>query len=119
MALSLDLLNERVVCDVAASFEEAVVDTLNKKIERALKQTGCHSLVVAGGVGANYLLRSRLRAWAESNGCALFFPPHDFCTDNAAMVAYTASLMIENDRSVSRDYSVLVRSRWPLNQCCL
>ena len=99
--------------DIARAFEDAVVDTLVIKCRRALKQTGARCLVLAGGVGANRSLRSRLRTLAEQNGVALSYPRAEFCTDNGAMVAYAGCqrLLCGEVEALSID----VRARWPLD----
>ncbi len=75
--------------DLAYAFQEAVADTLVIKVGRALDAAGLQRLVVAGGVGANRRLRDKLGVFAQRHGVGLFFPRHEFCTDNAAMIAYT------------------------------
>ena len=76
--------------DIAYAFQEAVVDTLFIKCDRALKQTKYKRLVVAGGVGANKRLRERL----DDLGIEVFFPRQAFCTDNGAMIAYAGALRL-------------------------
>jgi N6-L-threonylcarbamoyladenine synthase len=71
--------------DVAASFQQAVVDVLVGKARQALRQTGLNRLAVGGGVAANRALRTALEAMARQEGARLFIPPMDLCTDNAAM----------------------------------
>jgi N6-L-threonylcarbamoyladenine synthase len=78
--------------DLAASFQEAIVDVLVAKCIAALEREGLERLVVAGGVGANTLLRSRLEAGAEARGARVYFPPLRLCTDNGAMIAFAAAL---------------------------
>jgi len=78
--------------DIAASFEQAVADTLVSKCRRALKTTGMTRLVVAGGVGANRRLRAALNQAATDDGFAIHFPRPAFCTDNAAMIALVGCL---------------------------
>jgi N6-L-threonylcarbamoyladenine synthase len=80
--------DEQTKADIARAFEEAAVDTLAIKCERALEQTGLKRLVVAGGVGANKSLRAKLKQLAESRGGQVFYPRGEFCTDNGAMIAY-------------------------------
>lgn len=80
--------------DVAHAFEEAIVDTLTIKCERALEQSGLQNIVVAGGVGANLRLRESLANMAQKRGGGAFFPRHEFCTDNAAMIAYAGWLRL-------------------------
>ena len=76
--------------DIAYAFQEAVVDTLAIKCDRALKQTGFKRLIIAGGVGANKRLREKLN---ELNA-EVFFPRQKFCTDNGAMIAYAGALRL-------------------------
>jgi tRNA N6-adenosine threonylcarbamoyltransferase len=73
--------------DVAASFQQAVVDVLVGKCRQALRQTGLERLAVGGGVTANRALRAGLEAMAAAEGAELFIPPLALCTDNAAMAA--------------------------------
>lgn len=80
-------LSEQRVADIAAGFQEAVVDCLVGKSELALKMTGFDTLCVGGGVAANGRLRERLEASASKNGHRLFIPPMSLCTDNAVMGA--------------------------------
>lgn len=76
--------------NIAHAFQEAVVDTLAIKCDRALKQTGYRRMVVAGGVGAN----KRLRAKLDELKAEVFFPRQAFCTDNGAMIAYAGALRL-------------------------
>ncbi len=76
------------LADIARAFEDAVVDTLVIKCRRALEQTACPRLVVAGGVSANQRLRSRLQEMAAKRRARVFFPRLEFCTDNGAMIAF-------------------------------
>ncbi len=73
--------------DVAASFQEAVVDVLCEQTLAAARREGVHSAVVAGGVACNARLRERLSEAALSMGVRAFFPSPAYCTDNAAMIA--------------------------------
>ncbi|MBI5599597.1 MAG: tRNA (adenosine(37)-N6)-threonylcarbamoyltransferase complex transferase subunit TsaD [Deltaproteobacteria bacterium] len=83
-------LSPAAVRDVAASFQEAVVDVLIEKAMRAVASTGVGSLVLAGGVACNSRLRERLGDAAPKGGIKLFIPPAHFCTDNGATVAACA-----------------------------
>jgi N6-L-threonylcarbamoyladenine synthase len=78
-------LSPRIIADVAASFQEAVVDVIVAKTRRALARSGITRLGVGGGVAANSRLRSRLSDMANDVGVELFVPPSALCTDNAAM----------------------------------
>lgn len=73
--------------DLAASFQEAVVDVLVAKSKQALRQTGRTRVAVGGGVSANRCLRMAFEKMARAEGAELFIPPHALCTDNAAMAA--------------------------------
>jgi N6-L-threonylcarbamoyladenine synthase len=74
------------VRDIAASFQEAVVDTLVSKVFRAARQEGIQEVVVAGGVACNSRLREKFTLRGEEGGVSVFFPPPALCTDNAAMI---------------------------------
>jgi N6-L-threonylcarbamoyladenine synthase len=74
--------------DIARAFEEAVVDTLVIKCRRAVRQTGCSRLILAGGVSANRRLRERMNRALAREGAETFYPRPEFCTDNGAMIAF-------------------------------
>jgi N6-L-threonylcarbamoyladenine synthase len=73
--------------DIAASFQEAVVDTLAAKVMRAARQEGVKLVTLVGGVACNTRLREKVAREGEGAGVAVLFPPPSLCTDNAAMVA--------------------------------
>jgi N6-L-threonylcarbamoyladenine synthase len=99
--------------DVAAEFQQAVVDTLVAKCRRALEQTGLQALVVAGGVGANQQLRQALADLGAKMGVAVSYPRPSFCTDNAAMIAYAGWCRLA---AGERDgLSIRATARWPLD----
>jgi N6-L-threonylcarbamoyladenine synthase len=75
------------VADVAAAFEEAVVDVLVEKLRRAVRREGVSRAIVSGGVAANRRLRDRLARFATREGVTVRFPDLALCTDNAAMIA--------------------------------
>jgi len=103
--------DEQTKADVARAFEDAVVDTLSIKCERALKQTGRKRLVVAGGVGANKRLRARLKEMTVSQGGDVFYPRPEFCTDNGAMIAYAGCLRL----AAGKLGDTPVTARWALD----
>jgi N6-L-threonylcarbamoyladenine synthase len=98
--------------DIAAAFQLAAVEVLAGKALDALKQSGLQRLVVAGGVGANRLLRERLDAEAGRQRWRVFYPPLNLCTDNGAMIAYAGALRIQSGRTADGRFSV--RPRWDL-----
>ena len=87
--------------DVAASFQEAVVDVLLLKALAACKQSGIDSLVIAGGVAANSRLRAVAQERCDKAGIQLRVPTPGLCTDNGAMVAALGSLMVSAGRTPS------------------
>ncbi len=72
--------------DLAASFQEAVIDMLVDTTLAAARHVNCTRLVIAGGVSANSRLRARAQEVATEHGLSLHIPPLQFCTDNAAMI---------------------------------
>jgi N6-L-threonylcarbamoyladenine synthase len=78
-------LGEKLVSDVAASFQQAVIDVIVAKTRLALTRTRMKKLGVGGGVAANARLRQRLTFMAAGLGVEVFIPPAELCTDNAAM----------------------------------
>lgn len=78
------------LADIAASFQEAVVDSLCLKTLRAARDLGQSTIALAGGVAANSALRSELQRRAQAEGMAVLMPPLEYCTDNAAMIAAAA-----------------------------
>lgn len=101
---------EQDIANIALAFEQAVVDTLARKVQRALAQTGLRRLVVAGGVGANQSLRQRLM----SLDADVFYPRPEFCTDNGAMIAYAGYLRLNAGQMES--VAIRVKPRWPMSE---
>jgi N6-L-threonylcarbamoyladenine synthase len=77
----------RARADLAAAFQQAVVDSIVAKVELALEKTGCRTVAIGGGVAANTLLRESLAELGRRRGVAVLVPPMSLCTDNAAMGA--------------------------------
>jgi N6-L-threonylcarbamoyladenine synthase len=104
--------SDQTRADIARAFEEAVVDTLAIKCERALEAAGCETLVVAGGVGANLRLRAKLGEMAARRGGRVSFPRPAFCTDNGAMIAFAGALRLQAGQH--EDAAVKVVPRWDM-----
>jgi N6-L-threonylcarbamoyladenine synthase len=98
--------------DIAASFQEAIIDVLSQKLLKAGEELGIDSLVLAGGVACNEALRRRLKEAAEKRRMAFYYPRSEYCTDNAAMIALTGCYRIM--RGERSDLSIDVRSRYPI-----
>ena len=83
--------------DLAASFQDAVVDVLVSKTKRAIQEYNCKQVIVAGGVAANKGLRNSMQQMVNQlEGVTLTFPPFEYCTDNAAMIGVAAYFQINN-----------------------
>lgn len=100
--------------DLAASFQEAMVDTLVKKAIRALKHTGLKQLVIAGGVSANQLLRERLEAELKKQQAQVYYAEPALCTDNGAMIAFAGWQRLKAGQS--EGLSVSTTPRWPMSE---
>jgi N6-L-threonylcarbamoyladenine synthase len=102
--------------DLAASTQAAIVDVLVKKSLTALRETGLRRIVVAGGVGANQLLRAQLDTACARLGVRVHYPELHLCTDNGAMIAMAAAMRLQSGQQQARfDYAFDVKPRWPLN----
>ena len=105
---------EYSAADIAASFQQAAVDCLADRTERALDEAGpVTALVVAGGVAANRAVRARLTALAAGRDLRFVAPPGWLCTDNAAMIAWAGCERLA--LGMTDDLSVAARPRWPLD----
>ena len=102
--------------DLAASTQAAIVEVLVKKSMGAMAQTGLRRLVVAGGVGANALLRSQLNAVCQQHGVRVHYPELHLCTDNGAMIALAAGMRLQAGlKTLQRGYTFDVKPRWSLS----
>jgi N6-L-threonylcarbamoyladenine synthase len=99
--------------DIAASFQQAVVDCLVDRTSLALVTSDAPALVVAGGVAANQAIRSALAALASGDGRRFVVPPAWLCTDNAAMIAWAGAERLAAGLTDGLDAPA--RARWPLD----
>lgn len=99
---------ERDRADIAASFQQAIVETLVKRSIKAARQEGLQNIIIAGGVGANTLLREML---AERFSGRVHYPRPAFCTDNGAMIAFAGAMRLGDATAPS---AVEAIARWPL-----
>lgn len=98
--------------DIAASFQKAIVETLVKKCQRALQQTGLKTLVIAGGVSANQLLRQSLKDLERQNQIKCYFPQLKYCTDNGAMIALAGAMRLKSQQN--KNLAIRAFPRWSL-----
>jgi len=108
-------LDDQTRADIAYAAQEAIVDVLAQKALSALGQTGLDQLVIAGGVGANQALRSRLHKDISKRGGTVFYPDLEFCTDNGAMIAFAGAMRLQH-QGAQRDYRFNVKPRWDLQE---
>ena len=114
-----DPLTAQQKADVAASVQAAIVEVLVKKSMAAVRESGLRRLVVAGGVGANALLREQLNGACQNAGVRVHYPELHLCTDNGAMIALAAGMRVQaglawKEGSALPSYQFDVKPRWPL-----
>ncbi len=102
-----DLANSRA--DLAASFQRAAIDTLVARTLQAAKKEKLRRIVVAGGVGANQLLRTEIAAQFSGD---VYYPRLEFCTDNGAMIAVAGALRLADAGCVNE---IRAQARWSLD----
>ncbi|MDN3921651.1 tRNA (adenosine(37)-N6)-threonylcarbamoyltransferase complex transferase subunit TsaD [Roseateles violae] len=111
-----DAPSEQQRADLAAATQAAIVEVLVKKSLLALKQTGLKRLVVAGGVGANSLLRQQLNTACAKRQLRVHYPELSLCTDNGAMIAMAAALRLQRGMADLQPAGGFeVRPRWALD----
>ncbi|NOX57836.1 MAG: tRNA (adenosine(37)-N6)-threonylcarbamoyltransferase complex transferase subunit TsaD [Planctomycetes bacterium] len=105
----LEKLSESAVTDIAASFQQAVVDVLVKKTMRAVAQTGASNVLLGGGVAANRQLREALASECADRRLTCHAPKMAYCVDNAAMIASLGFHLFKNGQTASLDLDVSSR----------
>jgi len=106
-------LSEDELPDVAASYQEAIIDVLVEKTFRAAALHSISRIVVCGGVAANSRLRERFAEESRLKGFHVYIPPPIFCTDNAAMIAVVGEHLLT--RGLKDSLNLNAVSRWPLD----
>lgn len=115
-------LSRSDVDDIAASFQQAIVETLGDRVSRSLERFRAEfpgiarpALVVAGGVAANRAIRAALESLCRDNGFVLTAPPPELCTDNGVMVAWAGLERLTAGLATTDALQCAPRSRWPLD----
>ena len=109
----IENMTDEIKADIAASFQQAVIDVLTRKIKKAVEASGRSDVIIAGGVAANKALRAAIKDLENSLGIRVFYPSLKYCGDNAAMIAFVGSLRSSDKIESKASY---VRARWPLNE---
>ena len=118
-AQSIAPLREQDVADICASFQQAVIESVTDRCERAFviakdqRKEHMNAFVVAGGVAANQKLRKTLEHLSKAHGLKFYAPPLELCGDNAAMIAWAGGERLACGLTDSLDHPV--RPRWPLD----
>jgi N6-L-threonylcarbamoyladenine synthase len=99
------------IADIAAAFQESVVDVLVYKATRAAMEKNCRHIALVGGVAANQRLRDQIREAAEREGITVFTPSIELCGDNAAMIAAAGYYYLKDPCRPAEDFSMDVYSR--------
>ncbi|MEO5377422.1 MAG: tRNA (adenosine(37)-N6)-threonylcarbamoyltransferase complex transferase subunit TsaD [Magnetococcus sp. DMHC-6] len=111
----IGMADQSHLADVAASYQEAIVDTLVFKALAACRKTGVKALLVAGGVGANQRLQEKMGVGAKKIGVKAIFPALSHCTDNGAMIALAGWRRLRMGQQ--SDWEALnARPRWPVSE---
>jgi len=106
---------EQDKANLAAATQAAIVEVLVRKSMAALRDTGLKRLVVAGGVGANAMLREQLNAQCAKRHIRVHYPELALCTDNGAMIALAAAMRLQRGAVPAFDQGFDVRPRWELS----
>ena len=109
-------LEDEDKADLCAEFQAAIIEVLTSKSLAALKASGLQQLVVAGGVGANWALRTALDAGTQAAGARVFYPEMELCTDNGAMIAFAGAQRLLRKAAEASRGSFGVRPRWALGE---
>jgi len=106
--------SEKTKANIARAFQDAVVDTLSIKCKRAIEETGLSRLVIAGGVSANNALRTKLDQMAHKLQSKVYYPRHEFCGDNGAMIAFVGYQRLKAGQKDNLEFRA--QPRWSMSE---
>lgn len=109
----IENITDQIKADIAASFQQAVIDVLTKKIKKSVELSGRSNVIIAGGVAANKALRETIKELESVLNIRVYYPSLKYCGDNAAMIAFVGSLRSSDKIQVNGSS---VRARWPLSE---
>ena len=109
----IENITDQIKADIAASFQQAVIDVLTKKIKKSVELSGRSNVIIAGGVAANKALRAAVKELESVLNIRVYYPSLKYCGDNAAMIAFVGSLRSSDKIQVNGSS---VRARWPLSE---
>ncbi|MEM0929977.1 MAG: tRNA (adenosine(37)-N6)-threonylcarbamoyltransferase complex transferase subunit TsaD [Pseudomonadota bacterium] len=111
-------LSDHDRADLCASFQKAAISHLASRTEAALEATGAKTLIAAGGVASNQILRARLEETAAACSARFVAPSLRYCTDNAAMIGYAGYLLHQAGKTPAQEDALALapRPRWPLDE---
>ena len=109
----IENITDQIKADIAASFQQAVIDVLTKKIKKSVELSGRSNVIIAGGVAANNALREAIKELESVLNIRVYYPSLKYCGDNAAMIAFVGSLRSSDKIQVNGSS---VRARWPLSE---
>ena len=110
----IENMTDEIKADIAASFQQAVIDVLTRKIKKAVEASGRSDVIIAGGVAANKALRAAIKDLENSLGIRVFYPSLKYCGDNAAMIAMVGLEKFKIKKFNNLNYPA--KPRWALDE---
>ena len=110
-----DEFKQKHLADIAAGFQQSVVDVLIEKSRKALVRLGYKTMALAGGVARNSALRKAFLKMGEQNSLTIYLPDYDFCTDNAAMIARAGEFYFQRGQTSTLDLDADPSLKLPAN----
>jgi N6-L-threonylcarbamoyladenine synthase len=111
----ISLITDQNISDICASFQECISDIIINKLKNAIKTSKCLKIVAAGGVASNLYIRNKIIDFGNNYNLKVYFPPVEFCTDNAAMIAWAAIEKIKCNNNKFINQSLEPQPRWELS----